>query len=123
MTAEHFWSTYRKFSSNNEPYHHIINHDIPPAYAEVDVKLIVGEAEHDCFMLAGMVGTHVSSSADLLLSPSGQNDTVQPAAGWWMCTKKQNVVSAQEEQEAKMKEIMQRFDQLRQTLDASRATN
>ncbi|KAF7358984.1 hypothetical protein MSAN_01238900 [Mycena sanguinolenta] len=111
MTTEQFWATYCKFNSNNEPYHRIIDHDIPPAYAEVDVKLTVGGAELDCLMLAGMVGTRISSSGDMLLSSTGQNDMVQPASGWWMCTKKQNVVSAEEEYAAEMEELMRELDE------------
>jgi hypothetical protein len=79
---------------------------VPPAYAEVDVKLDDNGEKIDCFMLAGMVGKRVSSSADPMLSSSGENDTVHPVPGWWICTKKQNVVSAQEEQEARLEEIM-----------------
>ncbi|KAJ7764457.1 hypothetical protein B0H14DRAFT_2971719, partial [Mycena olivaceomarginata] len=74
------------------PYHCVGADSVPPAYAEVDI---------DCFMLAGMVGG------------AGENDTVHPVPRWWICTKKQNVVSAQEEEEAHLEEIMRDFEERR----------
>jgi hypothetical protein len=86
---------------------------MPPAYAEVDVKLDDNGEKINCFMLAGMVGGRISSSADPMLSSSGENDTVHPVPRWWICTKKQNVVSAQEEEEAHLEEIMRDFEERR----------
>ncbi|KAJ7235154.1 hypothetical protein B0H12DRAFT_150285 [Mycena haematopus] len=111
LTAEEFWSTYSNFKLRVEPYHHMAHHEIPPAYAEVDVKLIDNGEEFDCIMMAGVVGTHISSSGDVLLSSTGQDDTVQPAAGWWICNKKQNVVSAQEQHDARVKERAARMEE------------
>ncbi|KAJ7617285.1 hypothetical protein FB45DRAFT_756582, partial [Roridomyces roridus] len=98
LPADRFWSTYAKYSINkdhlgfdNTPYHCVMTYDVPPAYAEVDVKLVDNGEEIDSFMLAGMVGMHVSSSGDPSLSSSGENDTVRPVAGWWICVKKQDV--------------------------------
>jgi hypothetical protein len=48
-----------------------------------------------------------------MLSSSGENDTIHPVPGWWICTKKQNVVSAQEEEEAHMEEIMRDLEEWR----------
>ncbi|KAJ7926099.1 hypothetical protein B0H13DRAFT_1973404 [Mycena leptocephala] len=111
MTAGRFWATYGKHVQKDlifdgTPYHCVGTDSVPPAYAEVDVKLDDNGEKIDCFMLAGMVGKRVSSSADPMLSSSGENDTVHPVPGWWICTKKQNVVSAQEEEEAHLEEIM-----------------
>ncbi|KAJ7812134.1 hypothetical protein B0H13DRAFT_2243187 [Mycena leptocephala] len=96
MTAGWFWATYGKHVRKDlifdgTPYHRVGTNRVPPAYAEVDVKLDDNGEKIDCFMLAGMVGKRVSSSADPMLSSSGENDTVHPVPGWWICTKKQNV--------------------------------
>ncbi|KAJ6500921.1 hypothetical protein C8R45DRAFT_897287 [Mycena sanguinolenta] len=109
LTAEQFWSIYSKVNLRSGPYHRMTHEHIPPAYAEVDVKLIDNGEKFDCFMMAGMLGTRISSSADILLSSTGENDTVQPAAGWGMCMKKEKVISAQEEYEAEMKELMAKY--------------
>ncbi|KAJ7910060.1 hypothetical protein B0H13DRAFT_2013234 [Mycena leptocephala] len=124
MTAGWFWATYGKHVQKDlifdgTPYHRVRTGSVPPAYAEVDVKLDDNGEKIDCFMLAGMVGMRVSSSADPMLSSSGENDTVHPVPGWWICTKKQNVVSAQEEFKEKMKELERKRDrQLRENQQA-----
>jgi hypothetical protein len=41
----------------------------------------------DCTMVAGSIGTRVSSSGDCALSASGEDDTVRPIAGWWLFIK------------------------------------
>ncbi|KAJ7443598.1 hypothetical protein B0H11DRAFT_2343919, partial [Mycena galericulata] len=92
MTAGQFWATYGKHVRKDlifdgTPYHSVGTDSVPPAYAEVDVKLDDNREKIDCFMLAGMVGERVSSSADPMLSSSGENDTVHPVPGWWICTK------------------------------------
>ncbi|KAJ7209206.1 hypothetical protein GGX14DRAFT_566393 [Mycena pura] len=125
MTAGRFWATYGKYVPKDlifdgTPYHHVGTDSVPPAYAEVDVKLDDNGEKFDCIMLAGMVGKRVSSSADPMLSSSGENDTVHPVPGWWICTKKQNVVSAQEEEEALMEEIMRDFEEKMKELDQKR---
>ena len=39
-------------------------------------------------LVAGLVGTEVSSSGDKLLSETGERDTVRPVVGWWWFPKK-----------------------------------
>jgi hypothetical protein len=60
---------------------------IPPAFGEVDVELDDHGKRFDCAMVAGLVGARVLST----LSPNGAYDTVSPAAGWWIFTKKEAV--------------------------------
>ncbi|KAJ7633266.1 hypothetical protein FB45DRAFT_1058199 [Roridomyces roridus] len=116
-TAGRFWSKYAKYGVNKKlvfddsPYHTVGTRNVPPAYAEVDVKLDDNGEKIDSFMLAGMVGMHVSSSGDVGLSSSGKNDTVRPVAGWWICVKKQNVISAQEEEAAEMARMMKELEE------------
>ncbi|KAJ7202485.1 hypothetical protein C8J57DRAFT_1622801 [Mycena rebaudengoi] len=98
LTAEKFWATYAQYTSKNlvldgTPYHHTKSYEVPPAYAEVDIKLDDNGEKIDCLMMAGLVGTRISSSGDLTLSTSGENDTIHPVPGWWICTKKQNVIN------------------------------
>ncbi|KAJ7608238.1 hypothetical protein FB45DRAFT_389662 [Roridomyces roridus] len=108
LPADHFWSKYAKYGVDEDfvfdgsPFHTVMSYDMPPAYAQVDVKLDDNGVEIDSFMLAGMIGMQVSSSGDVGLSSSGENDTVRPLAGWWICVKKQNVMSVQEEEEARI---------------------
>jgi hypothetical protein len=71
------------------PYHRLDSKKVPPAYAKVDVTLDDNGELFSCAMIAGMVGTRVSSSGDTALSEDGRNDTVRPVAGWWMFTKKE----------------------------------
>ncbi|KAJ7633289.1 hypothetical protein FB45DRAFT_1148979 [Roridomyces roridus] len=117
LTAGRFWSKYAKYGVNKKlvfddtPYHTVMTSQVPPAYAEVDVKLNDNGEEIDSFMLAGMVGMHVSSSGDQSLSSSGENDTVRPVAGWWICVKKQNVISAEEEEDARMAKWNEEFEE------------
>ncbi|KAJ7732389.1 hypothetical protein B0H14DRAFT_2997699 [Mycena olivaceomarginata] len=114
LSAEEFWSTYAKHVNralvlDGTPYHHLDTNKVPPAYAEVDVKLNDNGETFDCFMLAGLVGTRISSSADCALSTTGEKDTIHPVPGWWICIKKQNVVSAQEEQKARLESMQRKF--------------
>ncbi|KAJ6573513.1 hypothetical protein DFH09DRAFT_1152020 [Mycena vulgaris] len=127
LTAEEFWATYAKYVSRSlvldgTPYHHLESDSVPPAYAEVDVKLNDNGEMIDCLMLAGLVGARVSSSADRTLSASGENDTIHPVPGWWICTKKQNVVSAWEEEQALLESIEREFEEKMRALDVKRAT-
>ncbi|KAJ6531219.1 hypothetical protein B0H19DRAFT_873521, partial [Mycena capillaripes] len=95
LPAAQFWATYaypdhhRDLVFDGSPYHRVHSGGIPPGYGEVDVKLQdddVGKVL-DCAMVAGVVGTRVSSSGDRALSAGGVDDTVQPVAGWWMFIK------------------------------------
>ncbi|KAF8188495.1 hypothetical protein K438DRAFT_1722527 [Mycena galopus ATCC 62051] len=63
LTAEQFWVTYSKLDARSfreRPYHHMTQEGIPPAYAEVNVKLVDNGKQFDCLVLAGVVGTRVS---------------------------------------------------------------
>ncbi|KAJ7604153.1 hypothetical protein FB45DRAFT_851370 [Roridomyces roridus] len=122
LSAEHFWKKYaveerRGFGRSRElvldgtPYHTLDTYLVPPAYAEVDIDLNDRGMQIDCFMLAGVIGTRISSSGDTTVSASGENDTVHPLAGWWICARKEKVVSAEEEHEAEMAEFNRRRNQ------------
>ncbi|KAJ7105180.1 hypothetical protein C8R44DRAFT_681506 [Mycena epipterygia] len=97
MPAETFWATYGKprrsvrwreeLVLDGTPYHIVTG--VPPGYAEVDVTLDDNGEMLNCVMVAGLVGTSVSSSGDTALSETGTDDTVRPVAGWWMFTKKE----------------------------------
>ncbi|KAJ7809760.1 hypothetical protein B0H13DRAFT_2258847 [Mycena leptocephala] len=84
MNAEAFWATYlqgldhRKGKDKDDN----LQKDFP-GYANVDVTLDDNGARFDCAMVAGVVGTRVSSSGP------GKDDTVSPVAGWWMFIKKE----------------------------------
>ncbi|KAJ6540601.1 hypothetical protein B0H19DRAFT_1213005 [Mycena capillaripes] len=68
------------------PYHHVDSKKVPPGFAEADVTLNDNDNIFSVNMIAGMVGTRVSSSGDAALSADGRNDTVSPVAGWRMFT-------------------------------------
>ncbi|KAJ7224975.1 hypothetical protein B0H12DRAFT_1240757 [Mycena haematopus] len=92
LSAENFWAMYAKKTSTDlvydgTPYHRLDTHKITPGYATVDVTLDDNNKIFSCAMVAGMVGTQVSSSGDTTLSANGKDDTVRPVAGWWMFTK------------------------------------
>ncbi|KAJ7621048.1 hypothetical protein FB45DRAFT_1062089 [Roridomyces roridus] len=108
LTAAQFWATYAKTDHgrtdhvwdmktpyqrlvlDDTPYHRLSGGAVPPGYAEVGVKIVDFDqgpgVTLECAMVAGNIGTRVSSSGDRSLSASGTNDTVQPVAGWWMFT-------------------------------------
>ncbi|KAJ7136864.1 hypothetical protein C8R44DRAFT_948583 [Mycena epipterygia] len=71
------------------PFHQMDCDNMPPSYAEVDVKLDDNGEIFDCTLTAGLVGTRISSSNDTKLSATGENDTVRPLLGWWMFIKKE----------------------------------
>lgn len=75
--------------------------DIPPAYAEVDVKLDDNGEILQTTMIAGLVGSRVVSSKTTTTTVgrrenhddddgAGQNDTLQPLPGWWILEKGTN---------------------------------
>lgn len=66
------------------PYHRVDTLDLPPGYAEVDVKLDDNGKMFETIMVAGLVGIHVSSSGKETEEHSGKDDTMQPVAGWWL---------------------------------------
>ncbi|KAF7358480.1 hypothetical protein MVEN_00898500 [Mycena venus] len=92
LTAADFWETYGKYMCKDlvldgTPYHRLHRGGIPPGYGEVDILVIDNGERFECAMVAGSVGTRVSSSGDLALSTSGADDTVQPIMGWWLFVK------------------------------------
>ncbi|KAJ7035401.1 hypothetical protein C8F04DRAFT_1233656 [Mycena alexandri] len=97
LTAAQFWATYgipnkpvtwdwedpRDLVLDDTPYHRLHRGAIPPGYAEVDILVDDNGERFDCAMVAGSIGTRVSSA----LSASGEDDTVRPIAGWWLFVK------------------------------------
>jgi hypothetical protein len=57
---------------------------IPPAYAEVDIKLDDNGHKHDVTMVAGVVGTRVQRVNVL----GNEGEQLSPVAGWWIFTRK-----------------------------------
>ncbi|KAJ6513728.1 hypothetical protein C8R47DRAFT_618166 [Mycena vitilis] len=94
LTARQFWSAYGGYAPggltlDGTRFHKIDCDNIPPSYAEVDVRLVSHNGEStQCSMTAGAVGIRVCSSEDPGLSPSGKDDTLRPAIGWWLFNKK-----------------------------------
>jgi len=97
LSAEKFWSTYAEYGLRSSQlildgtcYHSVESRKIPPSYAEVAVKIVeqaTGET-FDSTMIAGLLGTRVSSSGDTELSATGMDDTVRPVVGWLIFTNK-----------------------------------
>ncbi|KAJ7157179.1 hypothetical protein C8R46DRAFT_959068 [Mycena filopes] len=92
LDAKSFWAAYARGASmdlvfDDTPYHRLDSKKVPPGYAEIDVKLNDNEVIFDCAMVAGTVGTQVTSSDDLELSSTGKDDVVRPVVGWWMFVK------------------------------------
>ncbi|KAJ7244575.1 hypothetical protein C8J57DRAFT_1438433 [Mycena rebaudengoi] len=92
LSAEKFWVTYAPYAAKDlvldgTPYHRVDSINVPPGYAEVDVKLNDNGELFDCMMTAGMIGMKVSSSRDVELSPTGRDDIVRPVSGWWIFIK------------------------------------
>ncbi|KAJ6527170.1 hypothetical protein B0H19DRAFT_1335249 [Mycena capillaripes] len=118
MTAQQFWATYAGSSVRHNLvldgtlYHRIDRNKIPAAYAEVDVKLDDNGEMFDCIMVAGLVGTQVTASDDLVLSATGKDDVVRPLSGWWIFTKKENPVTQEEEEAAELAKIMRELEEL-----------
>jgi hypothetical protein len=77
------------FILDHMPYHRIDTDDIPPAHAQVDVKLDDNGELFDCVLTAGLVGSMVRDSKGIgfNLHGNGKGDVVSPLAGWWMYTK------------------------------------
>ena len=68
-------------------YHHVETDDVPPRFAEVDVKLDDNGEEIDMILTAGLVGTQVCDSGDKTLSKDGKRDTARPYVAWWIFKK------------------------------------
>jgi len=69
------------------PYPHADTAQIPPGMVEVDVKLDDDGKVFSTLLVAGGVGSAVSSSGDKALLGSGERDTVRPMPRWWMFVK------------------------------------
>ncbi|KAJ7214617.1 hypothetical protein C8J57DRAFT_1440617 [Mycena rebaudengoi] len=92
LSAEKFWVIYAPYAAKDlvldgTPYHRVDSINVPPGYAEVDVKLNDNGELFDCMMTAGMIGMKVSSSRDVELLPTGRYDIVRPVSGWWIFIK------------------------------------
>ncbi|KAJ6575578.1 hypothetical protein DFH09DRAFT_1311646 [Mycena vulgaris] len=95
MTAKDFWSNYLKpsyidppkFVLDETPFHMVECRNIPASYVEVPVTLASqdGSQPEPCTMIAGVIGTLVTSSED---SENKEKDTVQPVTGWWVFSNK-----------------------------------
>jgi hypothetical protein len=100
LTAKEFWAAYQKppeFQPHSSSLNlvlddtslHVVNiYSTAPGFAEVDVKLDDNGEMFDCVMTAGLVATKVTSSNDLELSSTGEDDTVHAVAGWWIFVQK-----------------------------------
>ncbi len=72
-------------------FHRVDTLDVPPAYAEVDVKQDDNGQKFDTLMVAGLIGIQVSDSGIVAEGGNGRRDTLQAAAGWWLFDKKPEV--------------------------------
>ncbi|KAF8177376.1 hypothetical protein K438DRAFT_1726871 [Mycena galopus ATCC 62051] len=114
VDATQFWAAYggryvqRDLVLDGAPYHRLNREGIPPGYGEVDILLIDNGEHFECAMVAGHVGTQVSSSGDAAVSAGGADDTVRPIVGWWLFVK----------DEIKMKELQRAEEALRQQYEA-----
>ncbi|KAJ7058763.1 hypothetical protein C8F01DRAFT_281687 [Mycena amicta] len=98
LSAKAFWAKYGavggggQYILDDTRYHQIDAANIPPCYAQVDVRLMSQNSGENrmCSMTAGVVGSWVSSSKDITLSEAGKNDTVRPAVGWWLFNRMEN---------------------------------
>lgn len=63
-------------------YHRIKTGDVPPAWADVPVRLDDDGTIIPCMMVAGLVGMSVRSSS--ASGEEGARDTLGVESGWWM---------------------------------------
>ncbi|KAJ6492687.1 hypothetical protein DFH09DRAFT_1003062 [Mycena vulgaris] len=95
LPPHRFWTTYAPSLQETSFHmtidgikHPVVNiHDLPTAYAEVNVTVNHGGIAAPCVIVAGLTGVGFASSRDPSLSPSGKNDTVRPVVAWWMFSK------------------------------------
>jgi hypothetical protein len=66
-------------------YHSVDLDDVPSSVADVPVKLWDNGETFDTVMVAGLVGTRLSSSP---VAFDGKPDTLSPVAGWWIVIEK-----------------------------------
>lgn len=64
-------------------YHRIETEDVPPAWADVPVRLDDDGTIIPCMMVAGLVGMSVRSSSGEK-GEEGAMDTLGVESGWWM---------------------------------------
>ncbi|KAF7314838.1 hypothetical protein MKEN_00958300 [Mycena kentingensis (nom. inval.)] len=98
MSAKEFFTIYLEHHTTRGPlilddtsYFALDAQKIPPCYAHVDVLLVnldTGE-EWETAMIAGVIATEELSSGEERVSEKGENDIVQPMAGWWLFEKKE----------------------------------
>ncbi|KAF7300163.1 hypothetical protein MKEN_01339800 [Mycena kentingensis (nom. inval.)] len=100
LSAAEFWETYlardqdvaRDLVLDDTPYHQLSFNAVPPAFAEVDVAVRFTEngPQEDCVMVAGTLGTRISSSGEKnkQLSETGEDDVMRPMSGWYLFTKR-----------------------------------
>jgi len=69
------------------PYPHVNTVQISPGTIEADAKLDDNGQVLQTLLVAGGVGSAVSSSGDKALSGSGERDTMRPVPGWWIFVK------------------------------------
>lgn len=88
-TRQDPWNAAKVLELDGIVYHTIGTTKIPPAFAEVPVRLIDNGLEFKTVMVAGVVGIRVTSSGISEpgakgMTHDGKNDTLQPEAGWWL---------------------------------------
>ncbi|KAJ7835491.1 hypothetical protein B0H13DRAFT_2240072 [Mycena leptocephala] len=101
LSAAEFWAAHTDpnhlstdLGLDGTPYHRIGSGEVPPGYGEVDVTLNDDGVVFPCAMVTNTGGTRVSSSHDVTLSSSGEDDTVRPVAGWWLFVKEEDEMEA-----------------------------
>ena len=68
-------------------YHRTDTSEVPPAFAEVDVKLDDNGVKFDTVLTAGLVGARICNSGDKSLSSDGHRDAARPVVAWWIFVK------------------------------------
>jgi hypothetical protein len=82
-------------------YHHVDMDRVPSSVADVPVKLWDNGETFDTVMMAGLVGTRLSSSP---VAFDGKPDTLSPVAGWWIVIEKsKDALGLEEEAKATAK--------------------
>jgi hypothetical protein len=89
-------------------YHSVDTEEIPSAVAEVPVKLDDNGEFFDTVMVAGLVGSRLTSNK----GPSSDTpDTLSPVAGWWIYIGKteEELRLEKEAEHQKMEEMMAKY--------------
>lgn len=77
---------------DDSPYFRINSDKVPCGYTHVDVKLDDNGKSFDTMFVAGLIGSHISSTAKTEISAEGTRDTVRPVPGWWYFIKGKQAV-------------------------------